>query len=444
MENRKGAAMNLTTEQKMVLTTLPKFITSNDSFLTISGAAGTGKTTSLVLFLQNTRHKVCLCATTNKAVKVLDRMCEERKLDVPRMTIHSLLGLVVKNTYSGKELVKKGGSKSREYDLIVVDEASMVDRLLYSYIRADVEANGTKYLFVGDVAQLPPIGEDTSVVFENPTINLTTVVRQAADNPIIGLANAIRNTDESEFDVSPYIKRSKDGKTTNGVIALNQRQFEDLICSAFSDKTVMDDIDKFRVVCWTNKQVEYYNKMIRALHYVEPYEVGEWLRCREPITVINVVSGDLPETEICLTAQSEGRVTSVEQTVHPWIKQDLPFYRLGFKSYDQDVVLWVPMPETATEIAAIVKQKVDSAYSVKSKELKARLWREVYLYRDLVADVVPVHAMTTHAAQGSTFKNTFVDINNIGRNRNRQELLRCCYTAITRSSNLLVMNNRII
>ena len=56
-----------------------------------------------------------------------------------------------------------------------------------------LEAKGWKILYVGDPAQLPPVGEDTSPAFEYKTKYLMTeVVRQAADNPVTGIATMLR------------------------------------------------------------------------------------------------------------------------------------------------------------------------------------------------------------------------------------------------------------
>ena len=68
---------------------------------------------------------------------------------------------------------------------LIIDEASMVNKEILSYIEKNTK--DIKVIFIGDEGQLPPVGEPFSPVFhaEYPILELTEIIRQAEDNPII-------------------------------------------------------------------------------------------------------------------------------------------------------------------------------------------------------------------------------------------------------------------
>ena len=68
-------------------------------------------------------------------------------------------------------------------------------------------------------------------------------------------------------------------------------------------------------------------------------------------------------------------------------------------------------------------------------------WVDVNKFINTFADLKYNHAMTVHKSQGSTFKQTIVDVGNIKLNRNKLELDRLLYTAVTRTSELLILYN---
>ena len=68
---------------------------------------------------------------------------------------------------------------------------------------------------------------------------------------------------------------------------------------------------------------------------------------------------------------------------------------------------------------------------------KDKNWQAYFHIKDYWADMRPIHALTCHKAQGSTYKEVFVDLNDIGLNKNWQEVARLAYVAITRASDKL-------
>ncbi len=156
--------------------------------LVITGGPGVGKTTLVNSVLQVLRAKgvqVELCAPTGRAAK---RLGESTGLEA--RTIHRLLEA---DPATGG--FKRGEEHPLDCDLLVVDEASMVDvPLMRALLRA--LPDGAALLLVGDVDQLPSVGPgqvlaDVIASDAVPVVRLTEVFRQAAQSRIITSAHRI-------------------------------------------------------------------------------------------------------------------------------------------------------------------------------------------------------------------------------------------------------------
>ena len=171
------------------------YLNTDDQVFVLSGYAGTGKTFLLKhvvagLGLEAGKNAVFV-APTGKAASVLV------KNGTPAGTIHSLIyvrddedfdvnedGEIVHKTrlsFIKKDKIGEG------IKLIVIDESSMVDNL----VLRDLLSFHVKCLFCGDNAQLPPVNGN-NILLEQPDYQLTEIVRQEKDNPIIALAQKAR------------------------------------------------------------------------------------------------------------------------------------------------------------------------------------------------------------------------------------------------------------
>ena len=165
--------------------------------LVITGGPGVGKTTLVNSILKIIRAKgveVALCAPTGRAAK---RLTESTGL--AGRTIHRLLESDPKT--GG---FKRGEEHSLDCDLLVVDEASMVDVLL---MRALLRAlpDQAALLVVGDVDQLPSVGPGqvlADIIGSDavPVVRLTEVFRQAAQSRIIVNAHRINRGQMPEWE----------------------------------------------------------------------------------------------------------------------------------------------------------------------------------------------------------------------------------------------------
>lgn len=148
-------------------------------YFACGGLAGTGKST-IAAWLVGNWGQTAVCALCGKAANVL------RQKGVNAQTVHSLIYCPFEDERTGKVRYRK-----RKYlegvSQIVVDEASMIDHLLMQ----DLLSFGLPVLFIGDHGQLEPIGTNPGIM-KSPDVRLEKIHRQAAGNPILRLAAALR------------------------------------------------------------------------------------------------------------------------------------------------------------------------------------------------------------------------------------------------------------
>lgn len=166
--------------------------TRTSGLLVLTGGPGTGKTTAtraLVTLHASAGAKVVLAAPTGRAAKRLSEATQR-----PASTIHRLLEW---NPRLGR--FSRDRHAPLDADLVLVDEASMVDVQLAASLIAAVRP-GARVVFVGDVDQLPPVGPGTVLADLLATrgvrsVRLTEVFRQASASAIVRGAYAVLRGD---------------------------------------------------------------------------------------------------------------------------------------------------------------------------------------------------------------------------------------------------------
>jgi exodeoxyribonuclease V alpha subunit len=170
-----------------------------DRCVVITGGPGVGKTTIVkaIVHLARLGHRrVALAAPTGRAAK---RLSEATAAEA--MTIHRLLEF---QPHEG------GFQRTRENpldaDVLVVDEASMVDAVLFRAVLGALRP-GAQLILVGDIDQLPSVGAGAVLadVIDSgaaTVIRLTEIFRQAAESKIVVSAHAINRGEMPELDLS--------------------------------------------------------------------------------------------------------------------------------------------------------------------------------------------------------------------------------------------------
>jgi exodeoxyribonuclease-5 len=258
--------------------------------VTIGGYAGTGKTFLLSQFrksfFEKNKHKsVAFCTFTGKASAVLkNKLIESEALYDNDFigTIHSLI-------YRPKTIIDpqlgihviigwvKRSFKEFNYDLIIIDEASMVSHTIF----LDLQSYNVPIIAVGDHAQLPPVNESFNLM-QKPLLKLTEIHRQKEGSPIIKLSKFIR-----EYG---YIPKNK--VLSKDVFTISWKREE---CQKFFWNKI--DFLKPNVItlCAFNKTRAFLNKKIRKkLGFVntQPYP-NERLICLSNNREMGIMNGQL-------------------------------------------------------------------------------------------------------------------------------------------------------
>lgn len=189
----KAGNINLSAKQKEAIQSI-----NSNNVVIITGGPGTGKTTiikNVIDIYKSHGKKVVLCAPTGRAAKRMTEMTgEEAK------TLHRLLE-IGKIEKDNEFTIMNYEVAPIDADVIIVDEASMVDIYLMNYLLNGIY-QGTKLILVGDTDQLPSVGpgsvlKDIINSERIKTIFLDEIFRQAAQSKII--VNSHRVNDGKYF-----------------------------------------------------------------------------------------------------------------------------------------------------------------------------------------------------------------------------------------------------
>lgn len=425
--------MNWTSDQARALVEIERFYcTPKARHFVLEGYAGTGKTTVIQERLRldlKAERKVAAAAPTNKAVRVLKTMGQRAGLTgVDYLTIHQLLALkAVIDPDTGREMFvpdKRNACSLSSYDRVVIDEASMVNRELYDLV-VRYTGKKSKVIWLGDPAQLPPVGELHSPTFELPRkARLTEIVRHG------GAIQEIVNRVRDGIGRDERCKIEESHGYGEGVWTPSKGEWLERLLADFKDPAFQADSGFVRALAWTNRVCAWGNDRVHAHLYgkhAEPFIAGQRLIANSPVVL---------GATIMLTTSEECTVERAEPVTH----HDLRCWRLTVTPEDADFsfdVIALDPSSVAAHEDHLGKLR-QAALSVPADRKRAA-WGAFYLYKNAFADVGPIYWSTVHKAQGSTFERDYVALGDIERNQNAVERQRMIYTAMTRASKQLVI-----
>lgn len=398
---------------------------TSEPFYLLRGYAGTGKTFTIRQLVREFRGRLIFTAPTNKATRVLRDTLTSPEYKPDCKTIYSLLGLKLEANGEIKEL--RSPDPEDEVDLsayrcVIVDEGSMVNEQLRQFIHRAVELYNIKFLFLGDDAQLPPVGESKSPIWRiKQGSALTQVMRH--DNEILRLATHLR---EIVDHPAPPIKLQgydrQRGVTVTTAVGLRSSILEAADEGAFSRP------NDAKAIAWRNVTVDALNKLIRARIFPEataPWLVGDRVLFASP-------ARDLEDKPMTAT-DDEGEITRTSEGWHPEYG-DFKIWNLTIVLDDSRLVIArVLHADSAQLFADRLSRLADSA------RLDRRAWRLYWEFKDAFHTLKYAYAITAHRSQGSTYQQCFVDYRDILINRTKAEAMRCLYVAATRAKTSLVL-----
>lgn len=191
-----------TDDQQIAIDNIIEFIASPfnpaNYIVGLTGAGGTGKTfiTKYIITHCKYSNSVIKCASpTHKACRVFSQAISGRTVD----TIQSVFGLRLDLKLedfnpASPQFNPTAKPKLTNIKLLLIDEASMIPAKLVTFICNKCKELNIKIIFIGDAFQLSPVNENKSIAFDrcSKVYNLTQIVRQKDNNPIVDLLNLLR------------------------------------------------------------------------------------------------------------------------------------------------------------------------------------------------------------------------------------------------------------
>ncbi len=442
--------MELTSDQAAALEKIKDFIATptpgqlraGQRFFLLTGKPGTGKTTLMSLVsesLSSSMQKMTRwTAPTNKAAKVLSSKVGEAR------TIYSLLGLKLDKKGEIK-VIKEGRQVDlSEVKLIIVDEASMINSNLLKVISTTSLKFDIKILFIGDDAQLPPVGEEVSPVWklDIPEIyksNLDEVVRHKGKILSINLQvreEVFKFLPQMRFTCDPYGEEASIEALTmdsEEVLKVKDKEFYTLIYNAAEQGLFLKERaeESAKIITWTNAAVAKYNGYVRTFLFGDMakenrFIIGDKLILTSPVIINN---------ETIFSTDTEVILHSYTVIPHPKYNNIL-VYELTVSEIsgdeEEEPVSLLVLHQDSEEI---YNQKVKAL--AESAKINHKLWETYWNFQEDFHNVQHAYAITSHRSQGSTYKVVFADSGNILMNRNRKEAFQCLFVALSRPTTKL-------
>ena len=391
--------MKLTEKQEKGLETILTRYNLGLKYTTISGYAGTGKST-LVKFaiaaLGVREDRVAYATFTGKAAEVL-----RKKGNTGACTLHKLL-------YD--HFPKPGGGfirkpkTSLDYDVVVVDEVSMAPKSMIDMLLS----HRVYVIFLGDPFQLPQINKDESHdILENAHIFLDEVMRQAAESEIIQISMKIRNGEPIDFMKGKEVIIIPKSELVEGHLT-------------WADQ----------ILCGTNATRENMNRQMREIYGFSGLpQDGEKMIC------LRNYWDDCADNGDALVNGTTGILRNPFETFRM-----IPNY-IPIDNHRMDVIQGDFVTSDGSTFNSVEMDKkflIDGVKCITDGKILFRLGK----LKNKIGDIVPRefafgYAITTHKAQGSEWDKVLVIEEKFPFSK--EEHARWLYTAVTRASERLVL-----
>lgn len=485
-------SIQLNKQQNEALEAITQFINSpQQAVFILKGYAGTGKTSliaPIIDAIKKNKKEVMLMAPTGRAAKILSEKTNRNASTIHRVlykgfdvraTLHDnegkkafgLFTETTKNSNGDDDVEIEFGLNQFEQNptnyVFIVDEASMIsakpinnnylrfgsNNLINDLINYIQPTLGGKVIFVGDPAQLPPVGDNYSVAldeefFENLglgvcTYELSEVVRQVEDSVILRNAMRIRNLILSAKRSTLVFEQK-----ANEVEQVTPNE----VVTRYCQISPKPSIGKAVVLCYSNEQVKNYNQAIRKLYYPNSYTTvnkGDVL-----LVTQNLFSPFLPfplfNGDFLRVLNADRKTEAIKEFVWYWENGErknrwvtVEFRNVELETEQGEVFSY----KIIDSLLNSPTRNIDYAericlYKNLLRRYNAKNLNKYQLLRIMLQDeffnamhVKYGYAITCHKAQGGEWQTVFVDYSApIGLDDNA---LRWRYTATTRAKKQL-------
>lgn len=463
--------MELTNQQNKVFEQIKAFLNSDASVFILRGYAGTGKTTMVKViadYIEQTRQLVMM-APTGRAARVL-----AMKTGHTATTIHKAIcskahvePKKVKNIAESefKFVFSINNSENGGNIVAIVDEASMVcsrkiehelfmfgtDNLmedLLTFVRPNF---GGKVIFVGDPAQLPPVGESVSNAlraeyFKEKGLKvieaeLTEVLRQKDDSVILKNAMMIRDLLKKDKRNQLVFEEQKDDVET-----IPSEQFLDKYLNYRKESGKHDSV----IICYSNKSANRYNRDIRKSLYGGdvPLQENDILLITQNNYRLDRMNGEfVPVLSIGERIQQSAPVYAQIGGKKERIVITLNFIKVTVPNGDGNPIPCMLLEDLLTSDTATISIDENRAlyinFCMRNPNLKqgTESFAEALLNDEYYNAIRAKYgyAVTGHKCQGGEWGKVFVDYT--GRTGLDDDSLRWAYTATTRAQKTLYVTN---
>lgn len=441
-------------EQAIAVKKISKFILNNysNSVFILKGYAGTGKTnliSGITKSLKSIGWKSVLLAPTGRAAKIMNNYSQTKAY-----TIHKKIFNYSFDTSSSGFL--SIAENTHTSTLFIVDEASMIQakedesgnlNLLESLFEFVYSGLNCKILFVGDNAQLPPVGSNYSAALSpeylkaNFDLNifffeLKKVARQKEDSGILYNATQLRiNLLEKDY-IQPKFETTKD------FIRLNGEDLEDTLNQSIQKYGE----DNIIIITRSNKRASLFNQTYRnKIKYLE-----DELNTGDKIMIVKNNYFWLPSSNTETNFIANGDIAEITKLKNKKSLYGFEFCDCEIRLIDYQLpplevklnlnTLYSDQSSLTTEQQASLKEAVlEDVADEPDKYTKIRYLKNNPFFNAL--QVKPAYAVTCHKSQGGQWPVVFIDQGYLTKEMLNIEYTRWLYTAVTRATEKVYLIN---
>lgn len=459
----------LNDQQTKALLVLEDFIKNPKKYnnvITLSGYAGTGKSTLIGIFDKYLQTKFITpnySAPTHRA----NAVTQMNNPNAIVRTLHSLFGLsplvdLTDGNYDLRQLknVQRNKPQLKDNAVLIIDEASMISKGLFKFIEEYKNNHNVKIIYVGDDAQLSPVNDDSiSPVFTgNQTKLQLTKVERTGDNAILAESTRLRNGEDFSYETRDNVEFTNSSDRANEVIdtIVNSEEFKSnplyfRILSATNDM-ISDANNRVRRILFGDnaKQIEVGDIMMGYNNVLNPTEQGDRLISNSIDYVVTEV-GEKETNTVGKVKVSGWHVTLEEVNAAENNKQIKRIFVLDNNISDENLQ---KLSDHYKSINTAISQAfADHNYNLIDGLQQEKSWFEAntVLMRDYVGTGNRLllrksldygYAHTIHKSQGGTYNNVLIYADTINRFNDPLVRQQLKYVAMSRAKdNVTVLTN---